>query len=205
MAKALAISEQKQQLLEQYLQRRWEKTRAQESIPARDEQSPIRLTFAQEQVWVHAQLAPELPVYNEPFTVHRKGALDVQALERSFSELIRRHEAWRTTFSVIDGQPMQMVHPPFEIKLPLVDLRGLPQAERIPAALRLAAEDAVQPFNLEELPLVRARLMRLAEEEYRLPGVSARDNSTVSGIREKRISCAGGFGFPLWRLRCVGA
>src|SRR5208282_4407889 len=128
----------------------------------------IPLTFAQQQVWLHAQLAPELPLYNEPFTVHRKGRLDVTALERSFTEIIRRHEAWRTTFAIVDGQPMQVVHPSFEIKLPVVDLRNLPGSERVPAALQLATEDARQPFDLAKLPLLRAHLMRLADEEYRL-------------------------------------
>jgi surfactin family lipopeptide synthetase A len=168
MAKSRAVSDQQRLLLEQYVQRRSEKLRFANNIPRRDAKRMVPLTFAQEQIWAHAQLAPELPVYNEPFTVYREGPLDVGILERSFSEIIRRHESWRTTFSVLDGQPMQIVHPPFEIKLPVFDLRSLPEPERVPVALRLATEDAVQPFNLAKLPLLRARLVRLGGEQYRL-------------------------------------
>jgi surfactin family lipopeptide synthetase A len=168
MVETLEISEQKRKLLEQYLQRRSENAAVVGTIPRRAPGVVIPLTFAQQQVWLHAQLAPDIPAYNEPFTVHRKGPLDVAALERSFTEVIRRHEAWRTTFAMVDGQPVQVVHPPFEIKLPVVDLRNLPESERIASALRLATEDARQPFDLAKLPLVRARLVRLADEEYRL-------------------------------------
>jgi surfactin family lipopeptide synthetase A len=167
MAEILEISEQKRKLLERYLQQRSEAA-CPAAIPRRTPGATIPLTFAQQQVWLHAQLAPHLPVYNEPFTVHRKGPLDVGALERSFTEIIRRHEAWRTTFTTIDGEPVQVVHPPFEIKLPLVDLRNLPQSDRVAAALQLASEDACRVFDLAKLPLVRAHLVRLTDEEYRL-------------------------------------
>lgn len=144
MAETLEISEQKRKLLEWYLQQRSEEANVPAAIPRRAPGAAIQLTFAQQQVWLHAQLAPHLPVYNEPFTVHRNGPLDVGALERSFTEIIRRHEAWRTTFATVDGEPVQVVHPPFEIKLPLVDLRKLPQSERVAAALQLATVDARQ-------------------------------------------------------------
>ncbi len=168
MAETLEISEQKRKLLEWYLQQRSEEANVPAAIPRRAPGAAIQLTFAQQQVWLHAQLAPHLPVYNEPFTVHRNGPLDVGALERSFTEIIRRHEAWRTTFATVDGEPVQVVHPPFEIKLPLVDLRKLPQSERVAAALQLATVDARQIFDLAKLPLLRAHLVRLADEEYRL-------------------------------------
>ena len=168
MAETLEISSQKRKLLDQYLQQRSEEAIVAGTIPRCAPGAVIPLTLAQQQVWLHAQLAPELPVYNEPFTVHRKGRLDVIALERSFTEIIRRHEAWRTTFAIVDGQPVQVVHPSFEIKLPVVDLRNLPGSERVPAALQLATEDARQPFDLAKLPLLRAHLVRLADEEYRL-------------------------------------
>jgi surfactin family lipopeptide synthetase A len=168
MTETPTISERKRQLLELYLQQRSKAASALDLIPRRTPGAVIPLTLAQQQVWLHAQLAPELPLYNEPFTVHRKGPLEVSALERSLNEIIRRHEAWRTTFATIDGEPLQVVHPPFEIKLPVTDLRNLPESERVAAALRLAAEDACLPFALSKLPLVGAHLMRLADEDYRL-------------------------------------
>jgi len=168
MQETLSSPKQNHELLEQYLQRRSEAAPTERAIPRRAPGAAIPLTFAQEQVWLHAQLAPNSALYNEPFTVHRKGPLDVSALERSITEIVRRHEAWRTTFALVDGQPMQLVHPPFEIHLPLVDLRNLPESERDAAALRLAAQDARRPFDLAKLPLLRARLVCLAEDDFRL-------------------------------------
>src|SRR5579864_9214432 len=78
------------------------------------------LSFAQQQLWLHAQLVPEIPVYNEPITIRRQGSLDVTALERALTEIIRRHEAWRTNFALVDGEPVQVVQPPAAISLPLV-------------------------------------------------------------------------------------
>jgi surfactin family lipopeptide synthetase A len=159
----------RKQLLEAYLQMRPENLPAKPSeIAPRRENSVLPLTFAQQQLWLHAQLAPDTSLYNEPLTVRRSGPLDVSALERSFTEIIRRHEAWRTTFPVVDGQPVQKVGAPFAISLPLIDLRHLPLPEREGEAMRLAAADARQPFDLAKGPLLRAKLVRLEDEEYRL-------------------------------------
>ena len=130
MSETPTTPEQKRKLLEKYLRQRAQAASVVEVIPRRAPGAVIPLTLAQQQVWLHAQLAPDLPLYNEPFTIHRKGPLDANALERSLNEIIRRHEAWRTTFAIVDGEPVQDVHPPFEIKLPVVDLRSLPESDR---------------------------------------------------------------------------
>src|SRR5437764_9837000 len=57
------------------------------------------LSFWQEQVWLHVQNAPDVPAYNESFTIRREGDLNVSALEKAVSEILRRHEAWRTNFT----------------------------------------------------------------------------------------------------------
>ncbi len=159
----------RKELLEAYLQTRPESAPVAPSpVPLERENSLAPLTLAQKQLWLHAQLAPESSLYNEPLTIRRHGPLDVPALQRSFSEIIRRHEAWRTTFPVIAGEPMQKIGAPFEIKLPLFDLRRLPETEREREAMRLASEDAREPFDLARGPLLRAKLVRLGEEEYRL-------------------------------------
>jgi aspartate racemase len=159
----------RKRLLEAYLQTRPENGKTAPSVSApRREDSTLSLTFAQQQLWLHAQLAPDTSLYNEPLAIRRSGTLDVPALERSFTEIIRRHEAWRTTFPVIDGQPVQRVGEPVEIKLPLVDLRHLPMAEREGEAMRLAALDARLPFDLARGPLLRTKLVRLEDEEHRL-------------------------------------
>jgi surfactin family lipopeptide synthetase A len=159
----------RKELLEAYLQALPEKAPAAPgAVAGHRENSVAPLTFAQHQLWLHTQLAPGTALYNEPLTVRRHGPLDASALERSFNEIIRRHEAWRTTFPVIDGQPVQKIEAPFEIKLPLIDLRELPLPQREAEATRIATEDAREPFDLEHGPLLRAKLVRLEEEEYRL-------------------------------------
>jgi amino acid adenylation domain-containing protein len=142
--------------------------RAAGTITRRTPESRTPLSFGQEQVWFLTQLAPDSPVYNECVTIHLPGPLDVAAFEVSFNEIIRRHEAWRTSFPIVDGQPIQIIHPPSTLTLPVVDLRYLPETEREAEALRLATEDARILFDLAHGPLLRATLMRLGDAEHRL-------------------------------------
>src|SRR4029077_19517325 len=99
----------------------------------------------------------------------RSGPLDVVALERTFAEIVRRHEIWRTTFELREGQPVQVVHPAEAgFKLPLVDLRDIPELERERSAVRIAREAARAPFDLREGPLLRATVVKLSECDHRL-------------------------------------
>ena len=82
-------------------------------------------------------------------------------MERSFTEIVRRHEAWRTTFEWDGDEGVQIVQPaPAHIKIPFVDLRAHPQAEQ--EALRLATEDARQPFDLAQRSDVSASTCSVA-------------------------------------------
>jgi surfactin family lipopeptide synthetase A len=155
----------RQNLVEQYLNQR---AQQQHHVTKRTGSGPAPLSFPQQQIWLHAQIAPDVPVYNEPVTIYRDGPLDLAVLQKCFAEIMRRHEAWRTTFDVIGGEPVQIIHPVPAVKLPLVDLRHLPAGEREPAALKLATEDARRPFDLKQCPLLRALIVRLADEEYRI-------------------------------------
>ncbi|HEV2656734.1 MAG TPA: condensation domain-containing protein, partial [Ktedonobacteraceae bacterium] len=139
-----------------------------DAIPCHASDEPAPLSFGQQQLWLLAQLVPDEPVYNECVTIHLPGPLDIAVFERSFNEIIRRHEAWRTSFPLVDGQPVQMVHPPVPVTLPVVDLRSLPASEREAEALRLATEDARILFDMAQGPLLRAKLIRLDEQEHRL-------------------------------------
>jgi aspartate racemase len=137
------------------------------AIPKRDGSRPVPLSYSQQQIWVHSQLAGDALIYNEPVTIRRQGELDLPALERSFAEVVRRHEAWRTTFLWHGNQAVQIVHPaPAQIMIPFFDLRARPQPEQ--EAQRLATEDAHQPFDLARGPMYRLRLVRLSETEHRL-------------------------------------
>jgi amino acid adenylation domain-containing protein len=94
------------------------------------------------------------------------GSLNTVVLERSFNEILRRHEALRTTFPLVDGQPIQVISPVTTLSIPVVDLRALPKTEREARAIQLATEEAQRRFDLGQELLLRATLLRLSEEEH---------------------------------------
>src|ERR1700735_314454 len=161
-------SQAKRKLLKKYLRGELGLRPEAQQIARRKPGETIPLSHAQEQVWVHAQLARDLPLYNEPVTVHYSGVLDVSALERAFNEILRRHEAWRTSFVVVDGEPFQEVKDHLVISLPVIDLRNIPDEQRDAAATAIATADARVPLELTQTPLFRTRLIRLRNEEHRL-------------------------------------
>ena len=161
-------SDTKRKLLQKYLRGELSSQQAVQAIPRRQPGEIVPLSYAQEQVWLHAQLAPEIPLYNEPVTIHYSGPLNISALEQSFNEILRRHEAWRTCFTLVDGQPVQDVKENLSVSLPVIDLRSLPPEQRDAAAIALATVDASVPLDLRQVRLFRARLIRLDEEQYRL-------------------------------------
>ncbi|HHH41043.1 MAG TPA: non-ribosomal peptide synthetase, partial [Chloroflexi bacterium] len=126
----------------------------------------LPLSFAQQRLWFLDQLEPGSPFYNIPTAVRLTGPLDVAALERSLNEIVRRHEALRTTFPTVDGRPRQHIAPELTLPLPVIDLRGLPEAEREAQALRLATEEAQRPFDLAQGPLIRALLLQLDDDDH---------------------------------------
>lgn len=163
------LSEPKRALLARYARGERPRTPARvDSIPRRPPGSAVPLSFGQQQLWLLAQLLPDVPLYNECVTIHLPGSLHVGALEQSLAEIIRRHEAWRTSFPLLNGQHVQAIQPAPAIKLPVTDLRHLTEATREAEALRLASEHARLPFDLARGPLLRALLVRLGDEEHRL-------------------------------------
>ncbi|HKH43208.1 MAG TPA: amino acid adenylation domain-containing protein, partial [Thermoanaerobaculia bacterium] len=131
---------------------------------ARDRDLP--LSFAQQRLWLIDQLEPGSPAYNIPSAVHLSGEVSPARLERIFAEIVRRHEALRTTFAARDGRPAQVIAEPAPLSLPLVDLTGLPEEDREARARALAAEEARRPFDLQRGPLLRLALLRLAAREH---------------------------------------
>ncbi len=116
---------------------------------------------------LHSRLAGDTPIYNEPITLGRHGQLDREALERSFTEVVRRHEAWRTTFAWEGDHAVQIVQPaPEEIVFPFVDLSAHVEAKR--EAFELATTDARKPFDLTRGPLYRPLLVSLGHNEHLL-------------------------------------
>ncbi len=126
----------------------------------------LALSFAQERIWFLDQLARNTPLFNMPSALRVEGPLDVEALQRSLREVVRRHEALRTTFTAEDGIPRQVVHPYEDFEVSLVDLTGLEPAHEEQAVRREALADVRRPFDLVQGPLFRIKLMRLASNVH---------------------------------------
>jgi amino acid adenylation domain-containing protein len=125
------------------------------------------LSFSQERAWFIHQLDPDNPAYNIPGGIRLIGGLNLEALERSLLEIVRRHAILRTTFATVDGQPIQFVAPPAQaFHLPIVDLRHVPAAGREAETQRQIREEAARPFDLLTGPLIRAMLVRLSDGEH---------------------------------------
>ncbi|HEX8348925.1 MAG TPA: condensation domain-containing protein, partial [Hymenobacter sp.] len=131
-----------------------------------EREGELLLSFAQARLWFLEQLEPGSYAYNMPAAVRLTGSLNVAALEQSLNEIVLRHEALRTTFRMVSGEPLQVIAPVLVLTLPLVDLRSLPEAQQEAQAERLATEEAQQPFDLAMGPLLRAKLLHLSEAEH---------------------------------------
>ncbi|HEX5760247.1 MAG TPA: amino acid adenylation domain-containing protein [Thermoanaerobaculia bacterium] len=127
---------------------------------------PLPLSFAQQRLWFLDQLDPGNPAYNVPAAVRLAGALDVPALARSLGEVVRRHEALRTSFAAPGGEPLQVIAPWRPVAMPLADLTALPREAAERECVRLAAAEARRPFDLARAPLLRAALLRLGAAEH---------------------------------------
>lgn len=137
-------------------------------LQPRPRPGPVQLSFSQEGLWLHNELAPGSATYNVPTSFPIDGQLDIAALERSLGELACRHEALRTVFAVEHGEPVQLVSRPGRFHLPIVDLRRLTGEDPEAAAQRLIAEEANRPFDLTRGPLWRATLLQTGDERFRL-------------------------------------
>jgi amino acid adenylation domain-containing protein len=137
-------------------------------LPVPRDGSPLPLSFAQQRLWFIDRLEPGSSAYNMPTALRLRGALEVRALRASLEALARRHETLRTVFAVRDGEPVQVIHRPGPVPFPTVDLAALPVPRREAEAVRLAAEEALRPFDLERGPLLRASLLRLEDAEHAL-------------------------------------
>src|SRR5262249_23299948 len=132
-------------------------------------------SFAQERLWHLHHLAPDLPFFNVLYLLRVTSACDSAILERSINEIVRRHENLRTTFAADDAGCMQVIAPRLTVPLIFDDLRALSHAEMQTAVREFIKEELSHSFALDIGPLVRARLVRLAERQHLLlisvPGI----------------------------------
>lgn len=123
-------------------------------------------SFAQQRLWFLSQLEPDSFAYNISRQFRLSGELNVPALRRSFSTIVARHDVLRGSFDLVDGHPVQLIAPRFEIELPVVDLANWSEDERAAEVSRLAIEDAQKPFRLTQAPLFRVCLLKLDHTDH---------------------------------------
>ncbi len=116
------------------------------------------LSAAQKRMFVQYQLDRENTSYNVPGAVIIEGKPDKERVEKAFQMLVKRHEAFRTSFHVVDGEPVQKVHPCIDFKI----VHG----EACGKDIDKLVEEFVCPFDLSEAPLIRVGLFKLAEDEH---------------------------------------
>ncbi|MEH2147960.1 amino acid adenylation domain-containing protein [Nostoc sp.] len=133
-----------------------------EPIPSIQHSGDLPLSFAQQRMWFLYQLESQSPFYNEGLQLRVAGVLNVEALQGSINEIIRRHEILRTTFPAVDGKPVQVISPSLTINIPVLDLQGLEEAE----VQQIVTKEARQPFDLSNAPLLRVTLLRLGSESH---------------------------------------
>ncbi|MGH3875276.1 MAG: amino acid adenylation domain-containing protein, partial [Pseudonocardiaceae bacterium] len=123
-------------------------------------------SFAQQRLWFLHQFEPGSAEYATRLGLRLRGELDIDALAVAFTGLVARHESLRTTFEAVDGQGVQVIHPPVAVALPLLDLSDLAEPDRVVQLQRVMAAQLSQPFLLQHGPLWRVRLVRSGAQDH---------------------------------------
>ncbi|MEW6737407.1 MAG: condensation domain-containing protein, partial [Acidobacteriota bacterium] len=166
--RSFELTPNKRALLELMLKKEGVSTATAQKITCRRDNSPIPLSFAQQRLWFLSQLEPDNSSYNDRIAIHLTGKLNVVELRRSIAEIVNRHETLRTTFVIVDGQPVQIIATSLTLPLPVIDISGLPEAIRKIETERLTVEQARQSFDLTRSPLLYTVLLRLDATDHLL-------------------------------------
>jgi len=137
-------------------------------VPAPRENGIVTASVAQERLWKLQHALPDIPFFNVLYALRLTSPCDVAVLERSINEIVRRHEILRTTLAHVDGRYVQVIAPRLAVELAFDDLRALPRYKKETIGHRLIQEELIHSFDLTKGPLIRPRLVQLAEREYLL-------------------------------------
>jgi acyl carrier protein len=126
------------------------------------------LSYAQQRLWFLEQLRPGTPLYHIPVVLRLRGRLEVAALEASMNEIVRRHEVLRTGIELLEGRPLQRVHPYSHLPLPITDLSSVDQ-KYLPLEIDKHIQREIRAlFCLYQPPLFRLRFLRLSADDHLL-------------------------------------
>jgi amino acid adenylation domain-containing protein/thioester reductase-like protein len=126
----------------------------------------LPLSFAQTRLWFLDRLEPNTSVYNIPVALRLTGQLNLQVLFESFQQIIQRHESLRTTFQMVDENPVQVIQSSLQLKGSVIDLQALSATQREAQAQAILTQEAQQPFNLTQAPLWRVTVLQLDDQDY---------------------------------------
>jgi hypothetical protein len=188
MISVTSLSETKRRLLHSYLHGGAARNVARDHlISPTGSRKDVPLSLSQEQLFLRETSRADIPpLYNECIKLRMLGPLDVPALERSLAEIISRHEIWRTSYAVSNGQPVQVVHPaPEETGMSVTDLQCFSRSAQEEQTHDVIHELVAQPFNLFAGPLLRTHLIKLDEFEHWLYLIT--HLSIVDGLSVYRV------------------
>ncbi len=137
-------------------------------IPKQDPASPITMSFAQQRLWFLDQLDTQRAAYNIPVVVRLDGTLNVDAMRRAIEGMVARHETLRTVFDVVDGQPTPRIESASSFPFESINLQSLDVTEREARVHDFVTAETRDPFFLDQGPLIRAKVLQLSPNEYRL-------------------------------------
>ena len=160
------LSPKKRALARQKLQAKAQSRAGAAPAAPRAKDQPAPLSFPQQRLWFLDQMEGGSAHYNEFGALRITGRLDVSVLSQSINHIICRHEVLRTTFAAENGVPVQIVHPPVELPITVVDLSNLSPRDQQAKIESLGAADAQLCFDLTRGPLLRMTLLRLAEQSH---------------------------------------
>ncbi len=163
-----ALSPEKRKLFLQQLNHELSTQRSdlQQILPQSRGTNTFPLSYSQKRLWFLDQLEPGNAAYNIPIAIHLKGNLNLQALENSLSEIVRRHEFLRTTFVTVMDEPLQVINPPEPNVLMAIDLQSISDGKQETEVQQLISEEALRPFDLKRGPLLRTTLLKLGKEDH---------------------------------------
>ncbi|MCU7245686.1 MAG: amino acid adenylation domain-containing protein [Microcystis aeruginosa WS75] len=159
-------SQDKQKLLKLLLQKKGIDLKKVNTIPRRNSDSVVPLSFAQEQLWLLYQLEDKGYTYNMAFQFQIEGHLEVELFRKSLETIMQRHEVLHTRFQEVDGVLLQIINPEIKLNFPLINLESLSTVEQSQELNRLIDQEIYTPFELTQAPLLRTFIVKLREDYY---------------------------------------
>lgn len=126
----------------------------------------IPLSVAQEQLWFLNQVNPESAFYNIPFAIRLFGKLNIDALHNALQDIVNRHEVFRTTFQVIDGQPVQHIAPALSLPIPITVIDQTASDRGQAEINQFIHRELLRPFELMHDTLLRAYILQVTSKHH---------------------------------------